>query len=124
MPDITIQVSEETATELAAALGVPAPEVIPTPQSIRANVTVSGGALTLGKNEGFSSITRQSTGLIVFTLSEPMDDTNYIILPAGTCGSAAPQFRVIINSATVFSVTCFLNGTLTDPLALQVKVEA
>ena len=55
-----------SATEALLNLGI-----------LSANISTSGGTLTIRSSNGFSSITRTSAGLVVFNLATAAPNTNY-----------------------------------------------
>jgi hypothetical protein len=122
MPEVTIQLSEEAATELAAALQAPPPE--PTAAAYdEAIISVSGGVMTTRKLDGFVGVTRVSAGVFDFELVVDMPNLHYAPILTGRVGTGSPALRCEEPVSTkVFRVTCWNNTTVADPNFLSAKI--
>ena len=97
------------------------------PSAIKAQCKINGSGVVQGSQAfGFSSVSRSSTGVYVFTLSSAMADANYGISPClDDTGGCTHTVRVSAQSTTSFTLkvyqTCDTGTALLD-LGMSVSV--
>jgi hypothetical protein len=89
-----------------------------------AQLTISGGVLTIAKNTGFSAITRSGTGAYNLTFTTAQADTNYLVfVTIGNTTQLAGVVPPANKTTTAFAVQVLTsNNNPQDPSAVSILV--